>query len=106
MSYVVWGFCQHLMLGLVILTVLGALAWYTGILLRHYLDSKDGLETYPDIGHAAFGTAGRIIISVSIFHTSNAHLLFSFCILYTMQCNGGWFCANSFAFLCLVPETV
>jgi amino acid permease len=65
-------------LGLVILAVLGALAWYTGILLRRCLDSKDGLETYPDIGHAAFGTAGRIIISVSTFHTSNAHLLFSF----------------------------
>ncbi|ONM18751.1 Transmembrane amino acid transporter family protein [Zea mays] len=52
-------------LGLVILAVLGALAWYTGILLRRCLDSKDGLETYPDIGHAAFGTAGRIIISAN-----------------------------------------
>jgi amino acid permease len=62
-------------LGLVILAVLGALAWYTGILLRRCLDSKDGLETYPDIGHAAFGTAGRIIISASIFCTSNAHQL-------------------------------
>jgi len=89
-------------LGLVIPVVLGALAWYTDIVLRRCLESKDGLETYPDIGHAAFGTAGRIIISVSIFHTSNAHLLFSFCILYTMQCNGGWFCANSSAFLRLL----
>ena len=70
-------------LGLVILVVLGALAWYTGIVLRPCLEIKDGLETYPDIGHATFGTADRIIILVSIFHTSNAHLLFSFCILYT-----------------------
>jgi len=36
-------------LGLVILVVLGALAWYTGIVLWRCLESKDGLETYPDI---------------------------------------------------------
>ncbi|GJN12115.1 hypothetical protein PR202_ga30367 [Eleusine coracana subsp. coracana] len=48
-------------LGLVILGVLGILAWYTGILLRRCLDSKEGLETYPDIGHAAFGTADNLV---------------------------------------------
>ncbi|KAE8791552.1 Vacuolar amino acid transporter 1 [Hordeum vulgare] len=53
-------------LGLVILAVLAVLAWYTGVLLRRCLDSKEGLETYPDIGHAAFGTPGRIVISVYI----------------------------------------
>ncbi|KAF8676734.1 hypothetical protein HU200_046849 [Digitaria exilis] len=51
-------------LGLVILCLFALLAWYTGVLLRRCLDSKEGLETYPDIGHAAFGTAGRIAISV------------------------------------------
>ncbi|ONM18750.1 Transmembrane amino acid transporter family protein [Zea mays] len=64
-------------LGLVILAVLGALAWYTGILLRRCLDSKDGLETYPDIGHAAFGTAGRIIISIILYME-----LYACCIEY------------------------
>ncbi|CAL5018200.1 unnamed protein product [Urochloa decumbens] len=64
-------------LGLVILVVLGALAWYTGILLRRCLDSKEGLETYPDIGHAAFGTAGRIIISIILYME-----LYACCIEY------------------------
>lgn len=64
-------------LGLVILAVLAVLAWYTGILLRRCLDSKEGLETYPDIGHAAFGTAGRIVISVILYME-----LYACCIEY------------------------
>lgn len=52
-------------LGLVILFVFAALSYYTGVLLAYCLDSEPGLETYPDIGQAAFGTAGRIAISVS-----------------------------------------
>ncbi|RRT74784.1 hypothetical protein BHE74_00018233 [Ensete ventricosum] len=50
-------------LGLSILLTYAVLAWYTGILLRHCLDSQPGLTTYPDIGQAAFGTIGRIAIS-------------------------------------------
>ncbi|RZS18085.1 hypothetical protein BHM03_00050311 [Ensete ventricosum] len=52
-------------LGLSILLTFSVLAWYTGILLRSCLDSEEGLETYPDIGQAAFGTTGRFAISVS-----------------------------------------
>ncbi|KAF2932937.1 hypothetical protein DAI22_04g038500 [Oryza sativa Japonica Group] len=64
-------------LGLIILALLAVLAWYTGILLKRCLDSKEGLETYPDIGHAAFGTTGRIVISVILYME-----LFACCIEY------------------------
>ncbi|KAM0845942.1 hypothetical protein ACQ4PT_056016 [Festuca glaucescens] len=54
-------------LGLVILGVFAVLAWYTGVLLRRCLDSTEGLHSYPDIGHAAFGTTGRIAISIILY---------------------------------------
>ncbi|CAL9154527.1 unnamed protein product, partial [Musa hybrid cultivar] len=54
-------------LGLSILLTFAVLAWYTGILLRSCLDSEEGLETYPDIGQAAFGTTGRFAISIILY---------------------------------------
>ncbi|XP_024973377.1 amino acid transporter AVT1C-like [Cynara cardunculus var. scolymus] len=53
--------------GLSLLFVFGVLSFYTGILLRYCLDSQPGLETYPDIGQAAFGTVGRLIISIVLY---------------------------------------
>uniref|UniRef100_A0A803N0K0 Amino acid transporter transmembrane domain-containing protein n=1 Tax=Chenopodium quinoa TaxID=63459 RepID=A0A803N0K0_CHEQI len=50
-------------LSLSILLVFAILSFYTGLLLRHCLDSAPGLQTYPDIGQAAFGRTGRIVIS-------------------------------------------
>lgn len=52
-------------LGLSILVIFAIISFYTGLLLRSCLDSEPELETYPDIGQAAFGTTGRIAISVS-----------------------------------------
>lgn len=53
-------------LGISVLLTFAVLSYYTGILLRYCLDSQPGIETYPDIGQAAFGKVGRIAISVSL----------------------------------------
>ncbi|EPS66974.1 hypothetical protein M569_07802, partial [Genlisea aurea] len=54
-------------LGISILIIYAVLSFYTGILLRRCLDSQPGLETYPDIGQAAFGTTGRIVVSIILY---------------------------------------
>ncbi|WJX81913.1 Amino acid transporter avt1c [Trifolium repens] len=53
--------------GLSILFIFGIISFYTGLLLLSCLDSEPGLETYPDIGQAAFGTTGRIAISIVLY---------------------------------------
>ncbi|XP_052199771.1 amino acid transporter AVT1C-like [Diospyros lotus] len=53
--------------GLSLLFIFAALSYYTGLLLRYCLDSQPGLETYPDIGQAAFGTAGRFAVSIILY---------------------------------------
>ncbi|GAV62530.1 Aa_trans domain-containing protein [Cephalotus follicularis] len=53
--------------GLSILLIFAVLSFYTGMLLGYCLDSAPGLETYPDIGQAAFGTSGRIAISIILY---------------------------------------
>ncbi|KAK7279624.1 hypothetical protein RJT34_24679 [Clitoria ternatea] len=53
--------------GLSILFIFAIISFYTGLLLRSCLDSEPELETYPDIGQAAFGTTGRIAISIVLY---------------------------------------
>ncbi|KAK7279046.1 hypothetical protein RJT34_24089 [Clitoria ternatea] len=60
-----------------ILLVYAIFSFYTGLLLRYCLDSQPGLETYPDIGEAAFGTVGRVVISIILYME-----LYACCIEY------------------------
>ncbi|XP_020243692.1 vacuolar amino acid transporter 1-like [Asparagus officinalis] len=54
-------------LSILLLFVLGSIAFYTGILLKKCLDSSPELQTYPDIGFAAFGMTGRIFVSIVLY---------------------------------------
>ncbi|XP_048320356.2 amino acid transporter AVT1E [Ziziphus jujuba] len=54
-------------LSLMLLVMFGVICCYTGILLKCCLESTQGLETYPDIGQAAFGKAGRLAIAILLY---------------------------------------
>lgn len=51
---------------LAILFIFGIITCFTGILLKRCLETSPRLQTYPDIGQAAFGIPGRIFLSVSL----------------------------------------
>ncbi|KAL0451131.1 UNVERIFIED_CONTAM: Amino acid transporter AVT1D [Sesamum latifolium] len=52
---------------ILILFILGTITCYTGILLKRCLESSPHLQTYPDIGQAAFGLHGRICIAAVLY---------------------------------------
>ncbi|KAK9290734.1 hypothetical protein L1049_008910 [Liquidambar formosana] len=52
---------------LLLLIVFSVFCCYTGNLLKQCLESSPGLKTYPDIGKAAFGAAGRLGIAIILY---------------------------------------
>ncbi|CAN4109676.1 unnamed protein product [Withania somnifera] len=69
------GWCS-----LFLLLLFGLITFYTGILLKKCLESSPSIETYPDIGQAAFGLLGRIFIAIALYAE-----LYSSCIEYLIM---------------------
>ncbi|XP_044949038.1 amino acid transporter AVT1C-like [Hordeum vulgare subsp. vulgare] len=62
-----FGIKQAGWLSLLLLPLLGGCSCYTGLLLKRCIDSSPTIETYPDIGRAAFGIPGRVFVSVVLY---------------------------------------
>jgi amino acid permease len=45
----------------------GGIACYTGRLLAKCMNTSRAIRTYPDIGQAAFGRWGRLLVSVLLY---------------------------------------
>ncbi|KAL6633402.1 hypothetical protein ACP70R_026073 [Stipagrostis hirtigluma subsp. patula] len=60
---------------LLVLAFFAIVCCYTGVLLKYCFENQDGLSTFPDIGEAAFGRIGRILISIVLYTE-----LYSFCV--------------------------
>ena len=54
-------------MSLLLLLVIAAATFYTGLLLRRCMDVHPSIQTYPDVGERAFGKKGRFLVSIFMY---------------------------------------
>ncbi|XP_051119983.1 amino acid transporter AVT1J-like [Andrographis paniculata] len=51
-------------LSLILMIIIAATTFYTGLLIKRCMEDDPCIRSYPDIGYKAFGSTGRLIISI------------------------------------------
>lgn len=54
-------------LSLILFFTIAFAAFYSGLIIKRCMDFDSNIRTYPDIGERAFGSKGRIIISIIMY---------------------------------------